>query len=153
MENSLIRPARPEEFPAMAALLEAQYQEHNIQRTAAEVEEVLRIMEQKPEFGFALVASEGEKLVGVAYAPCILSLEHGGFSGWLEDIYIAPEGRGKGLGSLLLKAVIAAAEERGWKALDLEVDAGHQKAIPLYQRHGYEPVPRTRLVRRMPPSR
>jgi GNAT superfamily N-acetyltransferase len=73
--------------------------------------------------------------VGVAYASCLLSLEHGGFSGWLEELYVLPEWRGRGIGSCLIAEVITRAKELGWRAIDLEVDVGHQRAISLYTRY------------------
>jgi hypothetical protein len=33
--------------------------------------------------------------------------------------------------------VVARAKESGWRALDLEVEAGHQRAISLYARHQF----------------
>jgi GNAT superfamily N-acetyltransferase len=93
------------------------------------------------------VATDDEgRAVGVAYASTILTLEHG-VSGWLEELYVLPEWRGKGLGSRLLDAVITHAERLGWRALDLEVDANHQRVIPLYTRHHFQPRSRTRFYR------
>ena len=34
-------------------------------------------------------------------------------------------------------------------ALDLEIDAGHERVRSLYGRHGFEELPRRRLVRRL----
>jgi GNAT superfamily N-acetyltransferase len=61
--------------------------------------------------------------IGVAYASSLLSLEHGGVSGWLEELYVLPQWRGRGIGSRLVAEVIAHARELGWRALDLEVEA------------------------------
>jgi len=53
------------------------------------------------------------------------------------------------VGSQLLDAVIAGAKERGWIAFDLEVDSGHQRVISLYTRRDFQPVFRSRFVRRL----
>lgn len=95
------------------------------------------------------MATSDGSAVGVAYATSILSLEHGGWSGWLEEMYVVTSWRGQQVGTQLLAAVIAAATERGWKALDLEVDSGHQRVISLYARHGFNSVHRSRFVRRL----
>jgi ribosomal protein S18 acetylase RimI-like enzyme len=50
-----------------------------------------------------------------------------------------PRWRGGGIGSRLVTEVIARAEELGWRAIDLEVDSGHQRAISLYTRHQFRP--------------
>ena len=148
MSEPLIAPATPDQFPSMAALFEAQLREHAIESTADGLVAVLRTVGEQPQYGFILCATCDEVLVGVAYAACILSLEHSGRSGWLEELYVLPEWRGRGVGSQLLDAVIAGAYERGWIALDLEVDSGHQRVISLYARREFQPVPRSRFVRR-----
>jgi len=134
----------------MSELFAAQLREHGVERSAATILSALEAISAQPEHGFVLAAMNDGTPVGVAYAVCILSLEHGGWSGWLEELYVVPEWRGCGVGSELLSAVVAAADARDWMALDLEVDAGHQRVIPLYARHGFEPVPRSRFVRRRP---
>jgi len=67
--------------------------------------------------------------IGVAYASSLLSLEHGGASGWIEELYVLPQWRGRRIGSRLIAEVVARAKESGWRALDLEVEASHQRAL------------------------
>jgi N-acetylglutamate synthase-like GNAT family acetyltransferase len=88
--------------------------------------------------GFMLVvrAPDGSP-IGVAYASSLLSFEHGGASGWIKELYVTPQWRGRGIGSRLIAEVIARAKESGWRALDLEVEASHQRAISLYARHQF----------------
>lgn len=144
-----IRQLEAGEMAAVAALFEMQLAEHNVRRSHDELVSGLTTLLAEPEQGFVFSAvSEGQP-VGVAYAARILSLEHGGWSGWLDELYVLPRWRGQGVGSALLGAVIAGATERGWAALDLEVDSGHRRVIPLYSRNHFEPVHRTRFVRRL----
>jgi GNAT superfamily N-acetyltransferase len=137
------------QFPAMAALFDAQLREHHIDSSADTLLPVLRLILDQPQHGFLLIAIGDGVVVGVAYAACILSLEHCGHAGWLEELYVLPEWRERGIGSLLLDAVIAGAKDRQWIALDLEVDTGHQRVISLYTRREFQPVHRTRFVRRL----
>lgn len=44
---------------------------------------------------------------------------------------------GKGLGSLLMEAVIECAERAGYTQLELEVLATNERAIALYKKHGF----------------
>lgn len=149
MKSPLIAPATPEQIPAMAALFEVQLREHDIDSPADGLVPVLHLLHEQPQQGFILCATCDGAVVGVAYAACILSLEHSGWSGWLEELYVLPEWRGRGVGSQLLDAVIAGAKERGWIALDLEVDSGHQRVISLYARRNFQPLSRGRFVRRL----
>jgi hypothetical protein len=50
-----------------------------------------------------------------------------------------------GIGSCLISEVIRHAKELGWRAIDLEVDASHQRAISLYLRHQFRLHSRSRL--------
>jgi GNAT superfamily N-acetyltransferase len=133
----------------MAALFEAQLQEHAIDSSVDAIIATLRLVDQQPEYGCVITATVDGLVVGVAYASTILSLEHGGWSGWLEELYVLPEWRSQGVGTQLLDAIMTIADDRGWVALDLEVDNNHQRVISLYASRNFQPVPRTRFVRHL----
>lgn len=76
-------------------------------------------------------------IVGYAVLTLGFSLEYGGRDGFLDEIYVAPEARGQGIGSAALKFVMAEAEKLGIKALHLEVMPGNDRALELYRRHGF----------------
>ncbi|HUK82419.1 MAG TPA: GNAT family N-acetyltransferase [Verrucomicrobiae bacterium] len=136
------------EIEEVVGLFGAQLQEHAIATSTADLRAVANRVMADLRYGFMLVARAPDgSLQGVAYASTILTLEHGGVSGWLEELYVLPEWRGKGIGSRLLDAVIAHAEKLGWRAVDLEVDANHQRVISLYTRHQFQPRSRTRFYR------
>lgn len=150
MENvSAIRVARAsdEQLETVVSLLTAQLREHDIFPPEDALREVAASVLGEPRHGFILLASGGEQFVGIAYAAAHLSAEHGGTVGWLEELYVAPEWRGRGAGSALLTEVVAVTQQLGWRALELEVVAGHERAVPLYLRHGFQPVNRARYTR------
>jgi ribosomal protein S18 acetylase RimI-like enzyme len=133
---------------AAIALLERQLREHDIVVSRADLQAVTQKVISDRRYGFLLVATTSDAgPVGVAYASSLLSLEHGGISGWLEELYVLPEWRGQGVGSRLIAGVVALAKEAGWRALDLEVEASHQRAISLYTRHQFQPRSRSRFYR------
>jgi ribosomal protein S18 acetylase RimI-like enzyme len=65
------------------------------------------------------------------------SLEYGGRNAWVDEIFIAKEARGKGLGETVMDFVERAARGAGVTAIHLEVNRGN-KAIELYRRRGFE---------------
>jgi GNAT superfamily N-acetyltransferase len=138
-----------EHIDSVAPLFEAQLREHGISASIESLLAVMRAVLAHPSHGFALFASFDGVPIGVAYAACLLSLEHGGYSGWLEEFYVLPEWRSRGVGSQLLARVLSIAEDRGWRAIDLEVDFSHERVASLYTRSHFEPVRRTRFVRRL----
>jgi GNAT superfamily N-acetyltransferase len=144
-----IKPLDGQTLTAVAPLFEMQLAEHDVRRSRDELISGLKTLLAEPQQGFVLSAVCDGEPVGVAYAARTFSLEHGGWSGWIDELYVLPSWRGQGAGSALLAAVVAGATERGWAALDLEVDSSHRRVIPLYVRNRFQPVRRTRFVRRL----
>jgi ribosomal protein S18 acetylase RimI-like enzyme len=66
---------------------------------------------------------------------------------WLEELYVAEEGRGRGTGTALVRAACVEATRRGCRAMELEVEASHQRVAALYRREGFRPLARSRWVR------
>jgi GNAT superfamily N-acetyltransferase len=96
--------------------------------------------------GFILLAMIGGRPIGVAYVSFVWTLEHGGLSAWLEELYVLPEHRGRGIGRKLLLAAIDGAWSQGCHAMDLEVDRRHPRASSLYNREGFVRLLRSRWV-------
>jgi ribosomal protein S18 acetylase RimI-like enzyme len=101
-----------------------------------------------PRRGAILVArQDGGRAVGVAYVSFTWCLEHGGKTSWLEELYVVPDLRGRGLGQALLAAAQVHAAAAGCAAMDLEVTEDHTRAARLYQRDGFRPLGRARWVK------
>jgi len=58
----------------------------------------------------------------------------------MKRLYVAPGGRGLGLGRTLVAAVIAAAERIGYREMRLDTLPGMAAAIALYRATGFSPV-------------
>ncbi len=146
--------AEPDDIDPVVALLEAQLHEHDIDTPREVLADVARAVIGDSRHGFILIARIGPVPVGLAYAAAHMSAEHGGVIGWLEELYVAPESRGCGVGSALLRDVLARAAQLGWRGLELEVVAGHERAVPLYLRHGFAAADRARFshIFNTPPS-
>jgi putative acetyltransferase len=79
-------------------------------------------------------AWEGDQVVGVG-ALKLLSTEHGE----VKSMHTAESARGRGVGSALLRVIMAAARARGMRRLSLETGAWPYflPARALYARHGF----------------
>jgi GNAT superfamily N-acetyltransferase len=99
--------------------------------------------------GFILLARDDLRIVGVAYVATILSAEHCGLVAWLEELYVTPSLRSRGIGSALVTEVLERAREMEVVAIDLEIDAGHSRAEALYQRFGFRRLDRSRWAREL----
>lgn len=60
--------------------------------------------------------------------------------GCITNVAVWPKCRRQGVGTRLMQALTAAAEKRKLAFLTLEVRAGNQSAIGLYQAHGFQAV-------------
>ncbi|MEL7165437.1 MAG: GNAT family N-acetyltransferase [Pseudomonadota bacterium] len=65
------------------------------------------------------------------------SIEFGGIDGFLDELYIRPPVRGRGLASEVLQALPAALASAGVTALHLEVGHDNSTAKSLYERAGF----------------
>ncbi len=91
------------------------------------------------------------KMVGVLVMTVLLSIEHCGEVGWIEELYVREDYRKKGLGERLLSMALDWTSARGLRALDLEVagDKGMEPAAAehLYFKKGFVRVQHRRLTK------
>ncbi len=82
-----------------------------------------------------LVACEEKKIIGFAsYFPSYYSWS--GKAVYLDDLYVQPQHRGKGVGQALLDRVIVEARQAGCYKLRWQVSRWNERAIAFYQKQG-----------------
>lgn len=59
------------------------------------------------------------------------------FAPWVGDLVVAPKWRRRGIGTLLLKACVAAAKGFGFQSIALWCNAAHANTINFYARNGF----------------
>jgi len=79
----------------------------------------------------------GDPAVAVALLTLRPNVWYDGPVALLDELYVAPEVRGRGLGSALLAAAEALTRQRGGELLEINVDGGDTGARRFYERHGY----------------
>lgn len=139
--------AGPDAGGAVEALLAAQFDEHSIRLAPELLRTGVRGLLGEPQYGFVLLGEYQERNAGLACVSFIWMLEHGGKSAWLDELYVVPELRALGLGTRLLRAACERAAKAGCAAVDLEVDADHERASRLYRREGFLAHRRARWVK------
>src|SRR5690606_1225739 len=65
------------------------------------------------------------------------SVWYAGPVGYLDELYVVPEHRSRGLGGILLEAAEDVVRERGGELLEINVDAADHDTRRFYERHGY----------------
>jgi GNAT superfamily N-acetyltransferase len=145
-DSGSIRLAGTDDEAALLLLLESQYREHDIALSGEPLAAAVRGMLADPSRGRILVAMDAGATVGIAVLSFIWALEHGGHSAWLDELYVAPDRRGRGVGRALLLRAIDEARGLGCAAVDLEVERSHRRAERLYGREGFRRHSRSRWV-------
>ena len=142
MPAATIRPARPEEVPAILALIQelAEYERerHSAKATEDDLSQAL-FGEQPHAFAHVAVVSgdDGEdEVVGLALWFLTFSSWVGRPGIWLEDLYVRPAWRGQGLGLGLLRALAAVGVERGYGRLEWSVLDWNEPARRFYRSVG-----------------
>jgi ribosomal protein S18 acetylase RimI-like enzyme len=142
-----IENAQPVDLEPVLGLMQRQFQEHAIRVPEERLRIAVAAMLENPELGFFLVARQQSDVIGMACVSFCWTLEHGGKSAWLDELYVLPAYRGFGLGSAMLREALSTAQASGCAAVDLEVDIEHHQAENLVRRAGFEPLPRSRWVK------
>jgi ribosomal protein S18 acetylase RimI-like enzyme len=66
------------------------------------------------------------------------SMEYGGLRGFVDDFYVAPQYRRRGLGHAALEEVTRACRRRGVRALLVETGPDNKAALSAYRSVGFE---------------
>jgi len=90
-----------------------------------------------PAAGRAFLIRDDQLSLGYLVLSFDFSLEYGGKNAWIDELFIRPEFRGKGIGSQALDFAAQTARQLGATVLHLEVNRGNP-AIDLYRRNGFK---------------
>lgn len=94
--------------------------------------------------------AEARQPIGFIVAAETSALHAGGAYAVIDEFYVVPEMRSKGVGQSLLNALIEEAKLRGWRRFELtttEQSGLAQRAQDFYQREGFERIgPRLKRV-------
>lgn len=139
-----IRDAQPSDAPAIAAIWNPIIRDTVVTFNPAQrsAEEIAAMITDRQHAGYAfLVAEEGAALLGFAsYSQFRAGL---GYARTMEHtINLAPEARGRGLGSLLLGALEAHATGAGCHVMVGAITSGNLASIAFHARQGYTEVGR-----------
>ena len=131
--------AKPEDIDRLMKLVGDFHTEEGI----AQTEEVRRaailpLLEGSPH-GVIYLAGPVRAPIGYVAVCFGWSIEFGGMDGFVDEIYIRPGVRGRGIGTEILLSLPKALARAGMKAIHLEVAQDNPRARKLYEKLGFQP--------------
>ena len=135
-----IRRATRDDVTVIAALIRGLARYEKLEHEVVMTEELLTasLFGDHP-YAEVLLAEDDERSVGFALFFHNFSTFLGRPGIYLEDLFVLPEHRGKGIGKLLLASLARLAVERGCGRLEWSVLDWNRDAIGFYERLGARP--------------
>ena len=133
----MIRPARAGDIPAIHQLIRdlAEYERALPEVTATRQDLASALLAERPSL-FAHVAEQDSRVVGFALWFLSYSTWLGRHGIYLEDLYVAPDCRGRGYGRALLAELARICVQRGYGRLEWSVLDWNSPARRFYESLG-----------------
>ncbi|MBF8961918.1 GNAT family N-acetyltransferase [Pontibacter sp. FD36] len=140
--STMIRPIQPSDNEPLATLIRQVFREFKIDKpgtvyTDPTTDSLYELFQQPGSAYF--VAEENSTIIGGCGVYPTDGLPEG--CAELVKFYLAAEARGKGIGHQLMQQSIAAARELGYSQLYLESFPELAKAVSMYEKAGFRPIP------------
>ncbi|MEP2640242.1 GNAT family N-acetyltransferase [Roseobacter sp.] len=146
--SAVLTLAQPEHADRLDALVAAFHEEHGIDLPQdARRAGVAPLLEGSPH-GAAYLIGPARAPIGYVVITFGWSLEFGGLDGFIDEIFIRPGVRGRGIASETLQSLPRALAGAGLKALHLEVKRDDDATHRLYARAGFSARPDYMLMTR-----
>ncbi len=141
--------AGPDDMDRLLSLTQAFHAEMGIETDADHRSRALAPLLDGSPHGAVYIIGPQRAPVGYVIICFGWSLEFGGMDGFVDEIYIRPAVRGRGMASDVLYSLPRALKEAGLTALHLEVDRNDEAAQRLYRRAHFAPRERYMLMTRV----
>jgi GNAT superfamily N-acetyltransferase len=126
------------DIPGLLALIRRYWDFEGIADFAAlRIELVLKQLLGESAPGAVWVADAQGTLLGYLIVVTVLSVEHRGPMGEIDEFFVLPEVRSRGIGAQLLRTAEEELARRGCIRLQLQLARGNSRARSFYERRGY----------------
>jgi GNAT superfamily N-acetyltransferase len=141
-----MRRAIPNDIPTLVALMSQFYGEAGYELDQALAGRALGAMLADERLGYVwLIDAEGSS-VGYVVLSLRFGMEYGGLMACIDDLFVAPHSRNKGLSTAALIEVRDFCKQIGIRAITVEVGHGNRPAQTVYRRLGLVEAPDRQLL-------
>jgi ribosomal protein S18 acetylase RimI-like enzyme len=132
----VVRPAEPEDRLQLLSLVKGYFGFYRTPFSESKVEALLDLLEQDPGLGVQLVADADGQLQGFASLYACLDTLVADRILVMNDLFVDPSLRDRGIGAALFSASLAYAAAHGYARLDWVTAVDNLGAQRFYDRHG-----------------
>jgi GNAT superfamily N-acetyltransferase len=131
-----VRPADHSDLPTLVEFMREFYAESGFPLDAARAGAAFAALLDEPRLGRVWLVQRGDAIAGYVAVTFVFAMEYGGMIGVIDDFYVRPAYRGRGLGTAALTQVRAVCEQLGLRALHVEVGRENAAAQAVYRHTG-----------------
>ena len=135
--SAAIHLCSPDDSDVLLSMIEAFHTEIGIETTAEDRKASIAPILKGSPLAVAYIFGPKNAPMGYLIISFGWSLELGGMDGFLDEIWIRPNVRKRGIGQEMLDSVIKALKGAGLKAIHLEVNRDDGATQNLYKRVGF----------------
>jgi ribosomal protein S18 acetylase RimI-like enzyme len=118
-------------------LIQDFYQHFDYPYTEAEKRLTLEELFKTPTAGCIYLIQKEQRIVGYVFLSFYFSIEFGGVTAFIDELFVLPRDRGQGTGSRIIHLVEQKCIELNLKAIHLESERTNERAIALYSKLGF----------------
>ena len=141
--------AQRSNIPQLLRFMQAFYAIDQYPFNADTAEKNLDRFIENPDLGRIWVIGDKSQNIGYIILTFGFSFEYQGRDAFIDEFFLIPEVRGKGIGKKILESVVNEASSLGVKAIHLEVETHNEAGSRLYNRLGFKGNNRALLTRRL----
>jgi GNAT superfamily N-acetyltransferase len=141
-----IRQAIANDMPALLALMSEFYAESGYELDRAHAERAFTAILADKRLGYVWLMDDADKNMGYIVLTLRFAMEYGGLIGCLDDLYVVPHARNKGLATAALIQVRDFCKTSGVCAITVEVGFNNGPAQAAYRRVGLVEMPDRQLL-------
>jgi len=150
MNQSLsLRDTNLSDIDQLLDLIHDFYQHFDYPYTESEKRLTLEALFERPTAGHIYLIEKDEKIVGYVFLSFYFSIEFGGRTAFIDELFVLPRDRGQGTGSRVIHLVEQKCLELNLKAIHLESERTNKGAIALYLKLGFVDYDRQLMTKKL----
>lgn len=104
---------------------------------------------QSPTAGQIYFIQKDQRIVGYIFLSFYFSIEFGGRTAFIDELFVLPGDRGQGIGSKVIELIEQKCRELNLQAIHLESERTNERATALYLKNGFADYDRRLMTKKL----